>query len=317
VIKVLLIGLMAASALVPASAMAQERPERPRREAADGRPQRDSQRQRPERAPQAPQRDYQNQRPQMQGRAPQQDFQRVRPPQGERRERPEGWTRPDRGAGQRWQGGERGPDARPGQFEARPEERRGWDNRNPPGGDRRPDRAGRNDRQNWGDRNGQRDWQNRDHRDGRPDSNNRRDWQRRDDNRNWRDRDDRRRSYADRSWRDESRQRQSWNDRRAWSRSWRSDRRYDWNGYRQANRNVYRLPRYYPPSGYGYGYQRFSVGLTLGSMLYGSGYWINDPYAYRLPPADGPYRWVRYYNDALLVDLETGEVVDMVYDLFW
>ncbi|MCC2976693.1 RcnB family protein [Sphingomonas sp. PL-96] len=311
-IRFLLIGLMAASALVPASAMAQERGERPRREAADGnRSQRDSQRQRPERAPQAPQRDYQNQRPQVQGRAPQQDFQRVRPAQGARRERPEGWTRPDRGTPQRWQGGERRPDARA-------EDRRGWENRNSQGGDRvdrgerRPDQVERNDRQNWGDRAGRVERDGR----GRPGQ---REWQRRDDNRDWRDRDDRRRSFADRNWRDDTRQRQSWDDRRSWSRSWRSDRRYDWNGYRQANRNVYRLPRYYPPSGYGYGYgyQRFSIGLTLGSMLYGSGYWINDPYAYRLPPADGPYRWVRYYNDALLVDLETGEVVDTVYDLFW
>jgi hypothetical protein len=26
---------------------------------------------------------------------------------------------------------------------------------------------------------------------------------------------------------------------------------------------------------------------------------------------------VRYYNDALLVDIYTGEVVDTVYDIFW
>jgi hypothetical protein len=36
-----------------------------------------------------------------------------------------------------------------------------------------------------------------------------------------------------------------------------------------------------------------------------------------LPPAYGPYRWVRYYNDALLVDIYTGRVVDTVYDIFW
>ena len=41
------------------------------------------------------------------------------------------------------------------------------------------------------------------------------------------------------------------------------------------------------------------------------------PYDYRLPEAYGPYRWVRYYNDALLVDIYTGEVVDTVYDIFW
>ena len=41
------------------------------------------------------------------------------------------------------------------------------------------------------------------------------------------------------------------------------------------------------------------------------------PYAYRLPEAYGPYRWVRYYNDALLVDIRDGRVVDVVNDIFW
>ena len=31
----------------------------------------------------------------------------------------------------------------------------------------------------------------------------------------------------------------------------------------------------------------------------------------------GPYRWVRYYDDALLVDIYSGEVVDVIYDFFW
>ncbi|WP_409574764.1 RcnB family protein [Sphingopyxis sp. PET50] len=33
--------------------------------------------------------------------------------------------------------------------------------------------------------------------------------------------------------------------------------------------------------------------------------------------AYGGYRWVRYYNDALLVDTYSGEVVDVIYDFFW
>ena len=31
----------------------------------------------------------------------------------------------------------------------------------------------------------------------------------------------------------------------------------------------------------------------------------------------GPYRWVRYYDDVLLVDVYSGEVVDVIYDFFW
>ena len=56
--------------------------------------------------------------------------------------------------------------------------------------------------------------------------------------------------------------------------------------------------------------------LLIGNS-YGNRYWINDPWQYRLPEAYGPYRWVRYYDDALLVDIYSGEVVDVMYDFFW
>ena len=101
-----------------------------------------------------------------------------------------------------------------------------------------------------------------------------------------------------------------------WNREWRSDRRYDWRGYRNQNRNYYRLPRYYNPYR-NRSYTRFSIGFTLGSLFYSQRYWINDPGYYRLPPAYGGYRWVRYYNDALLVDTYNGEVVDVIHDFFW
>jgi hypothetical protein len=117
--------------------------------------------------------------------------------------------------------------------------------------------------------------------------------------------------------------RRDWNDGRrydnrggAWNRGWRNDTRYDWNRNRLANRSAYRLPRYYAPSGWGQGYRRFSVGVSLSSILFSRNYWIDDPYAYRLPEAYGPYRWVRYYDDALLVDVRTGQVVDSVYGIF-
>ncbi|MGC6399647.1 RcnB family protein [Sphingomonas sp. FW199] len=123
------------------------------------------------------------------------------------------------------------------------------------------------------------------------------------------------RNYGD--WRDNQRYRQGWDDRRGWNRGWSRDNRYNWRWYRERNRQAYRLPRYYAPQGWGYGYRRFSVGITLGSFLFAPNYWINDPFSYRLPPAYGAFRWVRYYDDALLVDLRTGQVVDVVYDIFW
>lgn len=103
----------------------------------------------------------------------------------------------------------------------------------------------------------------------------------------------------------------------AWNRDWRRDNRFNYGDYRRQNYGAYRLPRYYAPSGWGYGYRRFGVGFRLNSILFAQDYWIDDADAYRLPPAYGPYRWVRYYNDALLVDVRSGNVVDTVYDIFW
>ena len=113
------------------------------------------------------------------------------------------------------------------------------------------------------------------------------------------------------SWRDGSHD----DHTRRWTSNWRTDHRYDWRNHRSHYSSLYRLGRYNDP--FGYGYQRFSIGLFLNSGYYGNNYWLNDPWQYRLPPAYGPYRWVRYYDDALLVDIYSGEVVDVIYGFFW
>ena len=102
---------------------------------------------------------------------------------------------------------------------------------------------------------------------------------------------------------------------RRWSRDWRNDRRYDWSHYRSRYGSLYRLGRYHDP--YGWGYRRWSIGFSLAPSYYGHNYWLNDPWMYRLPPAYGPYRWVRYYDDALLVNVYTGTVIDVVHNFFW
>lgn len=200
------------------------------------------------------------------------------------------WT----GDRSQWNGGTRRPDAdRQRQFDQqRQQQFRDGDRNRWNDGDRDRDRS------RWNDGNRDRSRYDRGNRD----------WNDRDRTRNWSG--DRNRYDSNRGWNND-RNRGSWNNR------WRNDRRYDWRGYRSSNRNIYRLPRYYAPSGWGYGYRRFGIGFTLNSILFSSNYWINDPYYYRLPEVDGPYRWVRYYNDALLVDIYSGEVVDVIYDIFW
>jgi hypothetical protein len=142
-------------------------------------------------------------------------------------------------------------------------------------------------------------------------------WDRNDNNRVDRRWDNNRNGYVDRRYRDGRNDRWDRGDRNnRWNRDWRSDRRYDWRSYRERNRSHYRMPRYYNPYR-GYGYTRFSIGFSLNSLFYSSRYWINDPGYYRLPPAYGGTRWIRYYNDALLVDTYSGEVIDVIYDFFW
>ena len=101
-----------------------------------------------------------------------------------------------------------------------------------------------------------------------------------------------------------------------WNPNWRGDRRYDYRRYRTTNRVIYRAPRYYSPYR-NRSYSRLTIGIGLGSGYYNNRYWINDPYRYRLPPVRGAYRWVRYYNDAVLVDVRRGIVADVIYDFFY
>ena len=139
--------------------------------------------------------------------------------------------------------------------------------------------------------------------------------ERREDWRN--DRTQRERAYA-RGYRDGDRydNRYGSNHRRWDNRGWRNDSRYDWYRYRSANRSIFSLGRYYAPYR-NYNYSKLSVGIRLGSLFYSNRYWIEDPWRYRLPAVYGPYRWIRYYDDALLVDVYSGEVVDVIYDFFW
>jgi hypothetical protein len=100
-----------------------------------------------------------------------------------------------------------------------------------------------------------------------------------------------------------------------WSNNWRHDRRYDWRSHRNRHRSIFHLGFYYDP--FGWNYRNWSIGSFLYPSYYGSRYWLNDPWQYRLPPAYGPYRWIRYWDDALLVNIYTGEVVDVMHNFFW
>lgn len=193
----------------------------------------------------------------------------------------------NRGGG--WRGG-------PAQGEAQIQQR--WQQqRNPAYADQQRDRTYNRD----GNRDAQRGWQRDGNRDGQ------RNWQRegnRDGQRNWQ-------REGNRDWQRDG-QRSGGN----WARTWRNDNRYDWRDWRSSHRETFRMPRYYAPYR-DWSYRRLSIGFFLEPLFFSENYWIDDPYMYRLPPAYGPFRWVRYYDDALLVNIYTGEVEDVLYDFFW
>jgi Ni/Co efflux regulator RcnB len=100
-----------------------------------------------------------------------------------------------------------------------------------------------------------------------------------------------------------------------WRNNWRSNNRYDWQNHRRHHRSLFHFGFYYDP--FGWGYQRYSIGSRLWPSYYRSSYWLNDPWQYRLPYAPPGYRWIRYYDDAVLVDTWDGQVVDVIYNFFW
>ncbi|MGN6375133.1 MAG: RcnB family protein [Sphingomonas sp.] len=105
----------------------------------------------------------------------------------------------------------------------------------------------------------------------------------------------------------------------------RHDRRYDhgdryrhndrggWHAYREHNRHRFDRGHWRAP----FRYHRFRSGIRIAPLYYGPRYYIGDPGYYRLPPA-GPYRrWVRHYDDVMLVDVRTGVVLRVYRDFFW
>ena len=100
-----------------------------------------------------------------------------------------------------------------------------------------------------------------------------------------------------------------------WRNQWRRDPHNDWRGYRNQHRDRFRVGIYIDP--FGWQQRRLGYGSVLSSRYYSQRYWIPDPWNYRLPWAPPMYRWVRYFDDALLIDLRSGQVVDAIPDFFW
>ena len=103
------------------------------------------------------------------------------------------------------------------------------------------------------------------------------------------------------------------NSRSQWNRGWADQRRLS-----SSNRGTYLRYRASPfrwPSGYGA--QRWSLGQYLPSIFFSSTYSIFNYYDIGLPYPPPGTDWIRNGNDALLVDRYSGEIIDVVYDVFY
>jgi hypothetical protein len=100
-----------------------------------------------------------------------------------------------------------------------------------------------------------------------------------------------------------------------WSTNWRHNSKYDWYNWRNRHRSLFHFGFYYDP--FGWGYSPFQIGWRMWPGYYSSSFWLNDPWQYRLPYAPPGTRWIRYYDDAILVDTWNGQVVDVIYNFFW
>ena len=121
------------------------------------------------------------------------------------------------------------------------------------------------------------------------------------------------RSPRHQGWRD-ARGRE-WHQQRDWYERYRADRwRHDsgrWYARQRFSIGLYVLPR-------GYTTRHWQRGQWLPSGHYSTRSWQLGDY-WRFGLYDPPFaaHWVRVGNDALLVDRRSGEILEVVYQLFW
>ena len=88
-----------------------------------------------------------------------------------------------------------------------------------------------------------------------------------------------------------------------------------------AFRRAFNAPRHYHHGRYhrpsGYYYQRWTLGAFLPSLFYTQSYWISDYEDFDLSDPPRGTVWVRYGDDALLIDRYTGEVIEVEYGIFY
>jgi Ni/Co efflux regulator RcnB len=96
-------------------------------------------------------------------------------------------------------------------------------------------------------------------------------------------------------------------DLRGWNRdNWRRN-------FRDRHRSVFARGHWRSP----YRYRVFRPGFRIAAGYYSPRFIINDPWRYNLPLVARHLRWVRFYDDLLLVDIRRGIIVDVIRNVYW
>ncbi len=82
------------------------------------------------------------------------------------------------------------------------------------------------------------------------------------------------------------------------------------NAPRRFHHGTYRRP-------HGWYAHRWTFGEFLPGLFFAQQYWISDYYGYGLSDPPPGTVWVRYGDDALLIDQDTGEVIQVIYGIFY
>jgi Ni/Co efflux regulator RcnB len=77
----------------------------------------------------------------------------------------------------------------------------------------------------------------------------------------------------------------------------------------------YRLGAYQRPPGYYF--RQWSTGAVLPRLFWAQNYWLTSPGTYGLRPPPPGTQWVRVDYDALLISNSTGQIIDIVYNIFY
>lgn len=86
-----------------------------------------------------------------------------------------------------------------------------------------------------------------------------------------------------------------------WQRNFRAQQRHRWQPYHRPE---------------GWYFRRWVFGMVLPTFFWTRQYWIENYWEFGLPDPPYGYVWVRYGDDALLVNVRSGYILQTVYDLF-